>query len=95
LTINDGITLPGILDIVVTAIRPLGRMVNNPCSNHIQIDIGHASDEMFAIFNRCGMVTVFPEGTFAIFPLIEFLAGTACYQLQRPWQDISVASVNG
>jgi hypothetical protein len=69
-------------------------MVNNPCSNHVQVDINHAPYEMFSALNSGGVITVFPECPFAAFSLIVFLAATAGHQLQGPWQNVTGAAIN-
>lgn len=79
---------------MIAAIRPLGRMGNNPCANHIQIDIGHASDEMLPALDGGGMITVFPKHPFAIFPLIVFLPEAAGYQLHGTRQCLAVAAIH-
>ena len=51
-------------------------MVHNPCQNHIQVNVYKTLQEVFTVFNRCSMITVFPESPFSFFPLIEFLSGS-------------------
>jgi hypothetical protein len=54
--------------------------------NHIQVDVGDAAVQMVVGFNCRGMITIFPESTFAILPQIELLGGSASDQLQA-WRN--------
>ncbi len=57
-------------------------------TDHIRIDIGHASCQMIAALYCCGMISIFPVGPFSIFSLIVFLPRSSRYQLHRIGNDI-------
>ena len=50
-------------------------------SNHVQIDVDQTAEEMIVYFDGCGMIAVFPEGAFTLFPAIEFQTGSASDKL--------------
>jgi len=43
---------------------------------------------MIAILNGRRMIAVFPVGPFPRLPLIKFLTGSTCYQLNRIRNDV-------
>ena len=68
-------------DLIISARFPLRRMFNNTGSDHIEIDVDHAAKYVPVCLYCCCMITIFPEGPFAIFALIVFLACPPCDQL--------------
>ncbi len=60
-------------------------------SNHVEIDINKAADQVLISFNSCSMIAVFPEGSLSILALIEFLGRSPGYQLKAFWEDIRPA----
>ena len=52
-------------------------MVDNAGTNHIQIDVYQASQQMFTGFNGGRMVSILPEGTFPVFPTVIFLGSSS------------------
>jgi hypothetical protein len=50
-------------------------MGHNASSNHVQIDINHALNQMRIRLYCRSMITIFPKGTLTILPLIISLLG--------------------
>ena len=59
------------LDFVVATKSPIGWMPHNTGSHHIEINVYKAPQQMIAIFNSCGRISILPEGPFPIFSLIQ------------------------
>ena len=93
LVINQPIPRPGSLNLIVSGKRPLGRVTYNAGSNHIEVHINKALNQMTACFNCRRMITVFPESAFPILPLIKLLGCSSRNQLNRFRNYISAAVV--
>jgi hypothetical protein len=65
------------LILIETAEGPAARMIHDPCSHGIELDIDKTVQEMRARFNRCGSITISPKGTGPSLSLIVFLSYTA------------------
>jgi hypothetical protein len=50
-------------------------------SNHIRVDINHASSQMITVFYSGGMIAVFPVSALSFLPLIKLLPGSSSNQL--------------
>ena len=68
-------------------------MFHNPRTNHVEININEALNQVPFCFYRSSMIAIFPIGPFPILPLIELLPRPARNQLNRFRDDISVAIV--
>jgi hypothetical protein len=51
-------------------------------TDHVEIDINKAADQVLVSLNSSVMITVFPERSFSYFALIEFLSGSPGNQLK-------------
>jgi hypothetical protein len=63
-------------------------MGDNARSNHVQIDINHALNQMGIRLYCRSMITILPKGTLPILPLIVFLACSPRNQLHRLRYDL-------
>ena|GEM_PF-6291689 len=62
-------------------------------TNHIEIYINKAADQMFISLNSSSVIAVFPEGSLPFLALIEFLGGSPGDQLKALWEAIIRAYV--
>ncbi len=63
-------------------------MGHNPSPHHVQINVDHALNEVRICLNGSGMITIFPKGSFALFPSIVFLACSTRDQLHCLWDYV-------
>ena len=68
-------------------------MIDNSGTNHVQIDVGTATEIMTPILDGSCMIAVFPKCSLAILPLIELLACPASDQLHKFGNDVTTAIV--
>jgi hypothetical protein len=73
-------------------------MLHYSRTNHIEVDVGNTSHQVGVGLHSGGMVSAFPESTFAFFPAIEFLRCSPCNQLHGspdfPLAQISQQQMN-
>jgi hypothetical protein len=75
-------------DFVIAAFIPFQWLCNNSGTNHIQINIDHATHEMpVSLYNR-RVIAIFPKRTFTILSLIVFLSCSSSYQLHALGNNI-------
>jgi len=75
LTADQAVTRRRILDLAVAPLGPLRRVLDHTVSNHVQVDIKEATQQLFARLYGRSVITIFPESAFAVFSKIEFLRG--------------------
>jgi hypothetical protein len=80
-SIDQGVSLRRILDLVVTAMMPGRRMLHYTVSDHVQIDVDQTTEEMLTRLYRSGVIPVFPERPFSLFPAVIFLCRFSRNQL--------------
>lgn len=68
---------------VVAAVLPLPGVSDDTCSNHIEINIRQAPEQVSAGLHCCRMIPVVPECAAPALPPIVLLRCTAGYQLHR------------
>ena len=68
-------------------------MLDNPGTNHIEIDVNKALRQMLIRFNCCRMIPIFPVGSFPALSLIEFLARPSGNQLDRFGYYVSITII--
>jgi len=66
----------------------------DPCTNHIEIDIEEALNQVAACFHSRRMITIFPVCPLPILPLIIFLTSPSCNQLNGIRDYVSFAVVS-
>ena len=79
--IYEGEPDPWFLNFIITAEFPLARVRNDPGSHHVHINVNQALLQVPSAFNRSGMVSILPESTHPIFPLVILLSRSPRYQL--------------
>ena len=80
-SIDQGVSLRRILDLVVTTLLPRRRMLHYTISDHVQIDVDQTTEKMLPCLYRSGVIPVFPERPFSLFPAVTFLCRFSRNQL--------------
>ncbi len=91
--VNESIPLWGGLNLSVSPMPPLCRVPHRPCSNHVQIDVHDAPNQVIFTLHRSRVVPVFPECALSLLPLIVALCGAPRRQLETPWNDVGPGPV--
>ena len=68
-------------------------MLHNTATNHVEIDVNEALDQVLVGFNRSRMVAIFPVRPFPTLPLIELLPCSSRDQLDRVRDRVPVSVV--
>jgi len=71
---------------------PLSRMIDDPGTNHIQIYVKEASNQVFFRIDGCGMITILPKSTVPFFPPVICLGRSTGDKLNRFWNNLSVVA---
>ena len=66
-------------------------MANHAGTNHVQIDVNKAANQMFISLNSRCMITVLPECTVTFLLIPELLGYSPGDQLKTLWYDIRLA----
>jgi hypothetical protein len=59
----------------------------SPCTNHVQININQALNQMGIRLYGRSVISIFPKGSLTVLPLIVFLTCPARDQLHRFWYN--------
>jgi hypothetical protein len=81
-TIDQNVSLPRILDLVVAAVLSRREMLHHTISDHIHIDVDQTSDKMVSGHYRSSVIPVFPKRALSLFSAVNFLSRFSCNQLQ-------------
>ena len=79
--INEAVALRRHLDLVIAPSPPLGRVPHHASPDHVEVDVDQAARQVFACFDRRGVVPIFPERPVATLSVVITLGGAPSDQL--------------
>ena len=78
--IDDHVAFTRILNLVVASRRPVPWMADDARTNHIEIDVDQALDEVLLGFDRYRMVAILPKRAASAFAIVVALGCAARHQ---------------
>ena len=81
LVVDEGVFSSKALDLVVSSMMPLLRVAHNSRSDHLQVHVYKAAQQMLSGLDGGGMVAVLLKSALSFLPLVVFLAGPSGQEL--------------
>ncbi len=81
--VNDSIPVTWILYLWIPTRWPVIGMLDHPSSNHVHVNVDETTEQVLTVIDRCCMISILPEGTLALFPLVVLLSDSPSNELNR------------
>src|SRR6056297_3564131 len=79
---------------MISAMLPFPWMFNNSSSVHVEVDIQGAPGQIFICFNSSGMITLFPECSFAVAAFVIDCSNPRGHKLHEFWDSFLILRPN-
>lgn len=81
-------TLGRRLNLAITALLPVARMIHCARSNHVEVDVNQAAMQVLVGFNGGCVIAIFSKSALVTFALVVLLCGTTSDELHALGNDV-------